>query len=48
VTDVLTGVRQGFIGSVTWADTGPALLALGAMLLVLGALAVRGLRRTGV
>jgi ABC-2 type transport system permease protein len=48
VTHVLTGVRQGFVGHVTWADTAPAFLWLGAMLLVLGALAVRALRRTGV
>ncbi len=44
---MLTGVRQGFIGHVTWTDTYPALLALAAMLLVLGGLAVRALDRTG-
>jgi ABC-2 type transport system permease protein len=39
VTRVLEGVRQGFVGPVTWGDTWPALVALGAMLVVLGALA---------
>jgi len=47
VTYVLAGVRQGFVGDVTWADTWPALLAIGGMLLVLGSLAARGMRRTG-
>ncbi len=47
VTKVLDGVRQGFIGPVTWALTWPALVAATAILLVLGALAVRGMRRTG-
>ena len=28
VTQVLEGVRQGFIGAVTWHDTWPALLAV--------------------
>jgi ABC-type multidrug transport system permease subunit len=48
VTHVLAGVRQGFIGQVNWADTYPALLSILGMLLLLGALAVRALRRTGV
>ncbi|HEU4657315.1 MAG TPA: ABC transporter permease [Capillimicrobium sp.] len=47
MTYVLEGVRQGFVGDVTWADTWPALLAIAGMLLALGALAVRGMRRTG-
>jgi ABC-2 type transport system permease protein len=47
VTQVLTGVRQGFIGHVTWSATWPGLVALGGMLLVLGALAARALLRTG-
>jgi ABC-2 type transport system permease protein len=47
VTYVLEGARQGFIGSVTWADTWPALLAVTGMLAVLGGLAARGMRRTG-
>jgi ABC-type multidrug transport system permease subunit len=47
VTYVLEGIRQGFVGDVTWADTWPALLAIGGMMLVLGTLAVRGMRRIG-
>jgi ABC-2 type transport system permease protein len=47
VTFVLEGVRQGFTGTVTWADTWPALLALAGMLIVLGALATRKLGRVG-
>jgi ABC-2 type transport system permease protein len=47
VTLVLEGVRQGFVGEVTWADTWPAFASLAGMLLVFGALAVRGLRRYG-
>jgi ABC-2 type transport system permease protein len=46
VNYVLTGVRQGFIGSVTWADTWPAFLAGGLLLAVLGTFAVRGMSRT--
>ena len=47
VTYVLEGVRQGFVGSVTWGDTWPALLAVAGLMTVLGALALRGMRRTG-
>jgi ABC-2 type transport system permease protein len=47
MTYVLGGVRQGFVGGVSWADTWPALVAISGLLLGLGALAVRGLRRTG-
>lgn len=47
VTLVLEGVRQGFVGEVTWGDTWPAYLALVGLLLVFGALAVRGLRTYG-
>ena len=47
VTHVLEGVRQGFVGSVTWGDTWPALVAIAGLLAVFGALAVRGLRRVG-
>ena len=47
VTHVLAGVRQGFIGQLNWGDTYPAVLSILGMLLVLGALAVRALRRTG-
>ncbi len=47
VTHVLEGVRQGFVGDVTWAATWPALLALAGLVAVFGALAVRGMRRQG-
>jgi ABC-2 type transport system permease protein len=48
VTNVLAGVRQGFIASVTWADTWPALLSVAGMLAVFGAFALRGMTRQGV
>jgi len=48
VTHVLAGVRQGFVGGVTWGSTWPALLALAGLLAAFGALAVRGLQRTGI
>jgi ABC-2 type transport system permease protein len=48
VTHVLEGARQGFLGSVTWHDTWPALLAIVGLQLVLGSLAVRSLRRYGI
>lgn len=47
VTYVVEGARQGFVGSVTWAGTWPALVAIAGMLLVLGSLAGREMRRTG-
>ena len=47
VNHVLTAVRQGFIGEVTWADTWPALVVLAAMGALLGAMAVRQLLRVG-
>ncbi len=45
VSQVLVGVRQGFVGEVSWGDTWPALLALAGLILVFGAFAARGLRR---
>ncbi|MDQ3849932.1 MAG: ABC transporter permease [Actinomycetota bacterium] len=48
VTHVLEGVRQGFVGDVTWAQTWPALLSLAGLIALLGGLAVRGMRRQGV
>ncbi len=48
VTYILDGVRQGFVGGVTWADTWPALLSTVGLIGVLGTLAARGLRRYGV
>jgi ABC-2 type transport system permease protein len=48
VTQVIEAARQGFVGSVTWAETWPGVLALTGMLAVLGALALREMRRTAV
>lgn len=48
VTHVVEAARQGFIGDVTWANTWPGLLALAGLLLVLGSLALREMRRTNV
>lgn len=47
VTEVVEAARQGFVGSVTWANTWPGLVALTGLLVVLGALALREMRRTG-
>lgn len=47
-TEVLEATRQGFVGGVTWADTWPGIVALAGMLAVLGALSLRGMRRTAV
>ena len=46
-TYVLEGIRQGFVGDVTLADTWPAYLAVTGMIAVLGAFAVRGMLRQG-
>jgi ABC-type multidrug transport system permease subunit len=48
VTQVLEGARQGFVGSVTWHDTWPAVLAIVGLQLLLGSLAVRSMRRYGI
>jgi ABC-type multidrug transport system permease subunit len=48
LTRVLEAARQGFVGGVTWADTWPGLVALAGLLAVLGALALREMRRTNV
>ena len=48
VTLLLEGVRQGFVTEVTWSTTWPALVATAGMVGVLGAFAVRGLRRYGI
>jgi ABC-type multidrug transport system permease subunit len=48
VTQVLDAARQGFVGGVSWAETWPGLLALAGLLAVLGALALREMRRTAV
>lgn len=48
VTHVVEAARQGFVGSVTWTDTWPGLLAVAGLLVLLGALALREMRRTNV
>jgi ABC-2 type transport system permease protein len=45
-TQVIDAARQGFVGAVTWAETWPGLLALAALLAILGAWALREMRRT--
>jgi ABC-type multidrug transport system permease subunit len=46
VTNVVDAARQGFVGSVTWAETWPGIVALLGLLGVLGAWALREMRRT--
>ena len=48
VTQVVEAARQGFVGSVTWGETWPGLLALAGLTALLVALALRGMRRTAV
>jgi ABC-type multidrug transport system permease subunit len=48
LTEVLEAARQGFVGAVSWADTWPGLAALAGLLALLGALALREMRRTNV
>jgi ABC-type multidrug transport system permease subunit len=45
ITQVLEGVRQGFVGGVSWSDTWPAVLVLIGLTVLLGGLALRELRR---
>ncbi|KAB2853547.1 MAG: hypothetical protein F9K43_31080, partial [Bauldia sp.] len=45
-TAVVDAARQGFVGGVSWADTWPALVVIVAVTALLGALALRGMRRT--
>jgi ABC transporter DrrB family efflux protein len=45
VTQVVEGVRQGFVGELTWGGTWPALVVLVGLFGVMAALALRGLRR---
>jgi len=46
VTQVIEAARQGFVGGVTWADTWPGIVALAGLFAILGALALREMRRT--
>jgi ABC-type multidrug transport system permease subunit len=45
VTQVVETARQGFVGSVTWADTWPGLVVMLGLAAVLSAVALRGMRR---
>jgi ABC-type multidrug transport system permease subunit len=45
VTRVVEGVRQGFVEGVSWGETWPALVVLAVLIVVMAALALRGLRR---
>jgi ABC-2 type transport system permease protein len=45
VTQVVEGVRQGFVADVTWSETWPAILALAGLLTAVWLLALRGLQR---
>jgi ABC-2 type transport system permease protein len=47
VNQVLTAVRQGFIGDISWSDTWPGLVTLVVLGAALGALAIRQLLRMG-
>jgi ABC-type multidrug transport system permease subunit len=46
VTQIVDAARQGFVGSVTWGETWPGLLALAGLTTLLVALALRGMQRT--
>jgi ABC-2 type transport system permease protein len=48
LTEVVEAARQGFVGSVSWSETWPGFVALGGLLVVFGALALREMRRTNV
>jgi ABC-2 type transport system permease protein len=47
VTQIIEAVRQGFVGDVSWSETWQGLIALGGILGLLWALALRGLNRAG-
>jgi ABC-type polysaccharide/polyol phosphate export permease len=47
VSNVVEAIRECFIGDVSWAITWPALAALAGLMLAFGALALRGMARTG-
>ena len=46
VTQIVEAARQGFVGTVTWDETWPGLLALAGLSAVLVAFALRGMHRT--
>jgi ABC-2 type transport system permease protein len=45
-TQVVDATRQGFVGGVSWDGTWPAIVVIAALTALLGALALRGMRRT--
>jgi len=45
-TQVVDAARQGFIGGVTWSGTWPGILVIVGLTALLGAFALRGMRRT--
>ena len=45
MTQVIDAVRQGFVGSISWSETWPGVLALGGLLTLLATLALRGMQR---
>jgi ABC-type multidrug transport system permease subunit len=48
MTLVVDAVRQGFVGTVSWGETWPAVVALAGMLAIVAALSLREMRRTAV
>jgi ABC-2 type transport system permease protein len=44
LTQVVEATRQGFLGSVTWAETWPGLVALAGLFVLLAAFALRGMK----
>jgi len=46
VTQVVEGARQGFVGDISFAGTWPAFAVLFGLIALLGALGLRGMRRT--
>jgi ABC-2 type transport system permease protein len=46
VTQIVEATRQGFVGGVSWAETWPGIVALLGLLVLLGAWALREMRRT--
>jgi ABC-2 type transport system permease protein len=47
VNQVIEGLRAGFVADPTWHETWPALVTVLGMALFFGALALRGVQRTG-
>ncbi len=46
MTLVVDAVRQGYVGTIAWEETWPAIVALAGMLTLVGTLSLRGMRRT--